>query len=451
MSDSENDFLEDDYNSDNDYSSDDSSSKKSKSKKKITKQNKQNNKSKKSELLDNVSNDIDEIEKSNLIPEPKDVEPDNDKKNKTLTKDKKSKLSNGEKTEKTETTKKSKKEEEKEEISPDDIKPVSINATDEKKTIKKKPGRPKKEIIKNSLPKLGIVNEPSNASILNSRLINVFEILYDNPIMFKKVFALFKAMSVGDIRIKLEKTFIKMYAIDHTKTNEIYIKIHSDKINRYYTSKTLEFGLNKSNIYKIMQTINKNHSKIYWFTNINDERSKIKIGVSMDDIEDETIYTVDQDQLEEYDWAIENELLLESNYSISFNLPFKYFKKKICDSKLLGQIIKIEKNGADGPLRLSYNFNKGGGDQNTYFKNSAKINLKSKVGPGEIFSTSVYLEKIKPLASTLIADNIHIATTLDKKIIFTILLDHDEKSNKEKIPDTEKCEIKVLTEIVRAN
>lgn len=336
------------------------------------------------------------------------------------------------------------------ENSPDDIKPVVVEENNGIPEPKKGPGRPKKQVVKKIVPKLGIVKEPSNLTSANdSRLINIFELLYDNPIMFKKIFALFKSMSVEDIRIKLEKTSIKMYAIDHTDSNQIYINIHGDKMNRYYTSKNLEFGLGPANIQKILQTLNKDYSKIYWFTSAQYERSKIKIGLSNDEIEEDSIYTIDLDQIDEYDWSIEEKISMEDEYPLKFELPFRYFKKKVTDFRLLGDIMKIEKHG-EGQLRLSYNFSNNKGDQNTYFRNPAKINLQSLIDPGEIFSTSVCLDHIKPLAGSLIADSIHISACVDRELIFTALLDQDEKSNKEKVIGTEKCIIKILTKIVKA-
>lgn len=312
---------------------------------------------------------------------------------------------------------------------------------------KKRPGRPKKRPAKVIIARLGIVQEPSNLTVSNPGMLNIFEIVYDNPLMFKKIFALFKAMSVEIIRMKLEPEYVKLYAVDHIGANEIYIRVNGKKMNRYYASKPLEFGLNPNNVQKILQTLNKDNSKIYLYTQAQHERTKIKIGLSNDEIEEESIYTVDQEPLEFYAWAVESALELEPQYSLKFDLPFRYFKKKVTDFKLLGDVMKIEKCGT-GNLRLSYNFTNKKGDQNTFYKNATKINLKSDVADDEIFSTSVYLDDVKPLAGSLISDSIRIAACIDKKIIFTMYLDQDEKPSKEKISGTERCEIKVLTRIV---
>lgn len=319
--------------------------------------------------------------------------------------------------------------------------------SDDEKDSKKRPGRPKKEVPKKNIPKEGIVVEPSNLKMTSDpRMLNSFELVYDNPIMFKKIFSLFKSMAVDNIRIKLEKTLIKMYAVDHTASNQIYVKIRGERMNRYYTSRILEFGLGPTYIQKILQTLNKDYIKIEWFTSVQFENSKIKIALSNDEMEEASVYTIDQDQLDPYNWEVEQELEQEKFYPLRFELPFKFFKKKVTDFKQLGEIMKIEKHG-DNPLKLNYNFTNNKGDQMTIFKNPSKINLVSQIEPGEIFSTSVYLDHIKPLAGTLISDVIQISAHKNHKLIFTALLDQDERSSKEKIADSEKCEIKILTTI----
>lgn len=327
---------------------------------------------------------------------------------------------------------------------------MSDNDELEETDLKKRPGRPKKESPKKTIPKEGIVENPSNLHISDPRMRYSFELLYDNPIMFRKIFSLFKSMAVDNIRIRLEKQVIKMHAIDHSFSNHIYIQIYGNKMNRYYTSRVMEFGLNPLNIQKILQTLNKDYIKIYWFTTVHLEKSKIMIGLSNDDLEEDSIYTIEQDQLETYDWQIETQLELEKKYPLKFELPFKHFKKKVTDFKLLGDIMKIEKEG-NKPLKLSYNFSNSKGNQTTIFKCSEKINLKSSIKPDEIFSVSVCLDYIKPLAGTLISDSIQISADIDQNIIFTSFLDQDEKPSREKIPDSEKCMIKIITKNYTVN
>ena len=314
---------------------------------------------------------------------------------------------------------------------------------------KKKPGRPRKKQVRNIMPKLGIVKEPSNNKHVDTRLHNVYEIIYDNPLMFKRIFSLFKSMSVDNIRLKLEPEYVKMHALDHSQNNDIYIKIIGSRLNRYYLNKPLEFGLASNDIQKILQTLSKDHANIWWFSQEINSASKMKIRLDNDDMEENSVYTVDIQTIDGFNWeSLENQIEDEKHYPIKFNLPFKYFKKKIADFDILGEIMKIEKY-SDGQLMLSYTFKNKKGEHSTRFNNNSKIKLDSKLEYGNIFSTSVYLEHIKPIASSLVSESISISADLEKKLIFTALLDQDEKSNSQAIPDSEKCIIKVLTNIVK--
>lgn len=324
---------------------------------------------------------------------------------------------------------------------------TNISTSDADKEPKKKPGRPKKQVHKKPIEKLGIVNEPSNIKTADPRKINIFEIFYDNPMMFKKIFNLFKSMSSEFIRFRIEKEEFKMFSFDHDKHNQIYIRIFGSRMNRYYFSKVLEFGISSNNIQKILQTLNKDCSKICWYTNQQYERSKIHISLFNDEMCELSVYSVDLNQIDDYDWDVEREIKLEKDYPLSFDLPFKYFKKKINDFKSLGDIMKIEKHGEKNLNINTFSDNKG--CQNTFFHNSEKIHLHSEVKPDEIFSTSVFIEHLIPLSSSLISDFIHIAVCINQKIIFTAYLDQDERPNKDKILGTEKCEIKILTDIVK--
>ena len=324
------------------------------------------------------------------------------------------------------------------------------HASRQAQPAKKKPGRPRKVIAKKAVPHEGIVSAPSNSAETDDRLLNSYEIMYEQPTMFKKIFSLFGNMSVESIRVLLTKKYMKMYAVDHGGKNQIYVRIHGSRINRFYVSKRIEFGLGSISIQKILKTLNKEHAKICWFIENQYERSKIRIALFNDEMEEASTYTIDLEQLDEYDWGVEDELAKEENYRLKFQLPSKYFKKKIADCISLGEVLKIEKVGHD-PLQLNYTFSSGKGDQSTSFGNPFKIGMISTIDEDEIFATSAKMEYLKPLSGTVISDTIHVSACQGEKLIFTALLGQDEypdSKNKQKRPGTERCEIKVLTEII---
>jgi hypothetical protein len=322
--------------------------------------------------------------------------------------------------------------------------------------VKKGPGRPKKQVQRVVIPKEGVVSAPSNKSIENSHpsLVNALEVVYDNPTMFKKIFHLFKVMAVETVRIKFDERNIKMYAVDHIGTNRIYVKIFGERMNRYYCENVIEIGCNPMRINEKLAALSKDHGKIVIATNRHCKRSKITIILVNDEMQEDGVDNIEIDEVDIYDWSVEDQLKTENSYPIQFELPSKFFKKKIADFSRGCDILRIEKTGREN-LRFSYNHRDKRGRHDSYFKNSSIINLNSLLEEDDLFSTSVYLEYIKPFASALIADEIYISADKERDLIFTAYLDQEEKTipgkqKKYKVLDTEKCVIKVITEIVKS-
>jgi hypothetical protein len=335
------------------------------------------------------------------------------------------------------------------------------------KIIKKKPGRPKKDVIRKVVPKEGIVSMPCNASLeaYQPMSVNVVEIIYDNPMMFKKIFNLFKTMEVDTVRLLFDKDTIKMYCTVHSNKSRIYIKIYGACMNRYYRHEQLEISFSPGNINKILSTLTKDHGQIIIASNRQNKQSKICVVLCNDEMDVNEVYDIEINNADPYDWSIEQELEKEVDYPIKFDLTARYFKKKISDCDPLCDILRIEKTGYED-LHFSYVFKDKHGCLNSYFKNPGKINLISYLDDGEIFSTGFHLEHVKPFSSALIADEITISADKDNALIFTAYLDREERtfvpeadptvkvkspSKKYKVAGTEKCVIKVITEIVKAD
>ena len=51
------------------------------------------------------------------------------------------------------------------------------------------------------------------------------EMIYDSPIVFKRIFSLFKSLSVKDITMEFKSNIIKINTSDHLKKSELYVEI----------------------------------------------------------------------------------------------------------------------------------------------------------------------------------------------------------------------------------
>ena len=95
-----------------------------------------------------------------------------------------------------------------------------------KDEVKRPPGRPALK-KKQNIDKNGIVSFPMGAD-------NIMELIYDGPLIFKKIFNIFKAMEASEIKIEFNTDEIKIITTDHLSNNINYLKIDCSKLNHYY-------------------------------------------------------------------------------------------------------------------------------------------------------------------------------------------------------------------------
>jgi hypothetical protein len=312
---------------------------------------------------------------------------------------------------------------------------------------RKRPGRPKKKISKDAIPKHGIVSEPSHIAE-DERMETTMELQYSNPEMFKKIFTEFKNLSVENVRMQFHENGVSIITKDHLQKSEFLAEILGDRLNKYYCENTLELGVSVHHLLQIMQTLKKDHSKITFLSTRQTQRSKLRVILHNATMNEDSGYNVDVTTIEPYDGTIREDLLLEPEYPLSFELDAKYFKNKVADWARLGEVIKIEKE-SDGPLIINHVFDDKKGDHETIFKDPKKISLVANIPEGEMFAVSVLLHNLKPISTSTVADKIKVSAHENYKLIFTSLLDQeiDEDTNKP-IEGTEACVIKILTDIV---
>ena len=101
----------------------------------------------------------------------------------------------------------------------------------------------------------------------------------------------------------------------------------------------------------------------------------------------------------------------------------KYFKKMIADMKNFTDKLTIEKNGASGNLMFTYSTE----DQNikatSIPTNTKKIEMKSSIEEGDIFSVSVYLTNVKPISASNLAEFIYVKASKEYDLLFHTYLD----------------------------
>lgn len=311
---------------------------------------------------------------------------------------------------------------------------------------KRGPGRPKKVVEKKVIPREGIVDSPRVMEI-NPNLQHIIEAYYDQPMVVKKIFNLFKTESSTDIIISFRKDRIVFMAEDFKKKSYILSEILGSEINRYYIEEPFKVGLKPADTQKAMNTINKDYASIMIWSNQLEKGDKLHFSLHNDKYDDVTDHEVNLHKPVEFKDNIDDLLSREAKYPIKFEMDARYFKKKIVDACALADEMTIEKDG-DMPLTLTYPYTTKAGRARNPFRSSKKIKLQTTVGPEDRFRTSFYLNYVKPLAGALISDYIQISAHKSERLIFTAHLDRAQTEKKQPIPGTESCRIYVLTEVI---
>lgn len=278
--------------------------------------------------------------------------------------------------------------------------------------IKKRPGRPRTKPLKKTLKREGIFDKPNAEE-------NCVEMVYDMPNILKKIFALFKAMAVKEIKLEFTKKFINIITIDHLRRSRIKVVIDCTKINRYYCAEPIEGYLNPTNMEKIIQVLNKDYITIAFVLKTSTNRSVLNV-IYKNDMKIDEYREIDliQPSVPKYDTTFD-----DTNYPIKFVLPGKYFKKLISDASVFSNKLTINKVG-ENPLMFSYLSADKKVKSRYVVKDKEKIKLKSSIGRDDIFSSSIIVDYIKPFSNSLLSSDISISADTHKDIIFKASIDN---------------------------
>ncbi len=295
---------------------------------------------------------------------------------------------------------------------------------------KKRPGRPPKKRPELSVAEvIGVAPQPVNED-------DVIEMVYCNPLVFKKLLLIDKSYDVSEIEMIFEPTGLRMRAKDHLGKSNIYKTISGRCVNYYYCKERIRICIKREYLEKILGNLDKNQYKVTFILKEN-YRSTLYIIVKDcqydkdKSYEVEVIYKPNEPEHEENKDD-------ETNYPIKFVLDSKHFKSEINQVRKMSPILTIQKTG-DEPLQFTFDDAKKL-NYNGRYNNPGKIRLESRIAPDDIFSTSVVIDYIKPFSNACIGDDVHIAADKRERICFTTYLD--------KKPDgTNACEVKVFTEI----
>jgi hypothetical protein len=306
---------------------------------------------------------------------------------------------------------------------------VSDNAeipTEQTIINKKKPGRPRKNPLREPKPRNGIVTTAKDDT-------NFIEFLYDKPLIFKKLWQYFKLMAVEKIQILFRKNEVILWSEDHHKKSTMRVRIDVDKINHYFCEDELDIGILCKNPELIMSTIDKTYTSILFVSKHNFIQKDIRVRLS-NEIEIDESHRIEL--IGEYDKINNENKFTDEDYTIKFTLPGRYFKKMISDIKAFSDQVTIRQDGPDEPLLFEYIKNDKKIKSYHIVRNNKTINFTSKLTADDSFRIGFKIDYVRPISSSLLSENVTIYAHENKPLMFSIMM------------DKQTVELKILTEII---
>lgn len=283
---------------------------------------------------------------------------------------------------------------------------------------KRRPGRPRKKMLKEPAKRQGILEKPSSDK-------HVVELLYDKPSNFNKICKYWKSLNTDKIKFVFTASGLVLYTKNYKGTNHVGIKCDGALMNQYFAKENIMIGVSFANIEPILNKLDKSYETICFVIK---ERTKnkwlhiiLQNDVNIPESFDIEIF-IDEDIGQPLPQDLFDERVL---YQLEFRLPGKYFKKMISDTKQFDKQWTIEKYG-DANLMFTYKLSNGQVKATIIPSKAADIGLKSTVTPNEIFSVSVYVDTIKPTSSSQLAEVVYIKASKDRALC--IWADLDDKA-----------------------
>lgn len=278
---------------------------------------------------------------------------------------------------------------------------------------KKPRGRPKTK--KPEVEISGIVDIPEEED-------NIIEFHYDDVLIIKKVFSVFKAMMAKELVFVFDHETVQIHGRDHRQKSSILVEFDCQSIVHYYCSEKTVVVLQADNVHKIISTMDKSYTMLKMESKRRSIRSKITFTLKNN---------MNVDELYEVSSMVTNEVITYDNsefnvddYVIDLYMGSKYFKKLISIANTFATTMHIRKIRSE---RLKFLFND---DENMVraehtVQDPEKLQLTSMLNDDDIFSISVTIDYIKPVAYSMGLNGTRMYLHESKKIVMTSKLDDD--------------------------
>jgi hypothetical protein len=284
--------------------------------------------------------------------------------------------------------------------------------------VKRRPGRPCLVNKHDKQEKKGIVDTPN----VND---NVIEFISDSPLIFKKIFSIFKNMNVKQVDIKFTETSVSFNAEDHSLNSYCFLNIHCSKIFQYYCSQPVNITVDFDHIYKITQKITKVHEKLIIMSKEKSYRNKLFIIINNTQYamqDQHKIDLIEKVKINEYNYE---KIFNFQEHPIYFQIDSKLFKDIINNIQSFSNMFAIEISGKDRYLRFPHSTSHKTIESQIIWLNGEKIKLRTDINKNDIIKTQIYIPYIKPISNNIISDNINFYITKERDFIINNKIEKD--------------------------
>jgi hypothetical protein len=301
-----------------------------------------------------------------------------------------------------------------EEAAGEDSEPATKTSS---RKVKKKPGRPRKENIHIPIAVHGIVEKPVND-------VDVVELIYSDPMLFKKWIALLKGYKVGEIELNFDKNGLRIDTKNRLGTVDIATVISGACMNLYYCKEPIRIWVKRTALEIMVNSLSKNHCRITWVLREKDYREMLYIIVKNSVYGSDQIFEVEVfSKAAAIPAAVTDD---DSGYPVRFKISTKCFKKITTTVSKDSKRFTIQKNGAQ-PLQLTIGRSQ---DSNVgwteVYGESDKIGLHSTIAEDDIFNVSVEFDNILPFCKYALGEDMYIAADKERRIMFQCFADRKE-------------------------
>ena len=308
------------------------------------------------------------------------------------------------------------------------------------KLEKRRPGRPKLNQSDKVLPVLGVVSEPLNfeKAATEPKLVNVFELIYDNPTSFSKVLEILNKLPIKNIYFYLlhDRMVItsKLAGTESDKDGGIIgITFIGKTMNRYYLKQPMILKVDQNSFLGMLTSNIKGFNSIQLLI---DEHSlttttkTVKVKLIYDCMSTENIlkfkYDVEQgDSIPENVTATFKKLKFAD---LTFTLSATFLKKCLTDVSSDDNEVKIEYNPVES-LKFKYSYG-GEEEKETVFQDPIKINIvcnKDRIVACPVKS------KLLRLVTNGVSDNdLHLCVNIKHDVGVLLYFDQRIETSKDK-------------------